>query len=138
MSLVILLILTILGVTALSTSSLQEKMAGNIQDVTRAFQAAESGTSQALATAPLVPYSIPTSLGGALNYGSSGQMGTANVTVAFIDVTDPKPSNDPGIFSKTGASGFKVAHFDLISTGTTTTNAREVVHQGVGLIVPGN
>lgn len=41
-SLVILLTLTILGVTAMSGSSLQELMAGNFQDKNFAFDAAES------------------------------------------------------------------------------------------------
>jgi type IV pilus assembly protein PilX len=42
MSLLFLLMLTILGVTAMGTSALQEKMAGNMRDVDMAFQAAES------------------------------------------------------------------------------------------------
>lgn len=42
-SLVFLLLLTILGVTAVSTSTLQEKMAGNMKDQNMAFQAAETG-----------------------------------------------------------------------------------------------
>lgn len=41
-SLIFLLLLTIIGVTALSTNSLQEKMAGNMRDKDAAFQAAES------------------------------------------------------------------------------------------------
>jgi len=43
MALVFLVILTLLGVGALNTTSLQEKMAGNTQDRNYAFQAAESG-----------------------------------------------------------------------------------------------
>ena len=42
MSLIFLLILTILGVTAMTTSSLQEKMAGNLRDQFMAMEAAES------------------------------------------------------------------------------------------------
>ena len=42
MSLIFLLLLTILGVTAMNTSTLQEKMAGNLRDQDLAFQAAES------------------------------------------------------------------------------------------------
>ncbi len=42
MALVFLLLLTILGITALSTTSLEEKMAGNMKDRNLAFQAAES------------------------------------------------------------------------------------------------
>ena len=43
LSLVFLLLLTILGVTAVSTSTLQEKMAGNLKDQNVAFQATETG-----------------------------------------------------------------------------------------------
>lgn len=135
MSLVILLILTILGVTAMSTSSLQEKMAGNLQDMVRAIEAAESGASQALATTPLVPYSAAITLA-PMYYGTIGQQGTANVTVSFMDESPPGASNAPGIFSKTG--GFKYAHFDLASNGTAAAGAQGIVHQGVRVLVPGS
>ncbi len=41
-SLMILLVLTLIGVTAMTTSTLEERMAGNLKDVNLAFQAAES------------------------------------------------------------------------------------------------
>jgi len=41
-SLVILLIMTILGLTAMQTTTLQERMAGNMKDRNMAFQAAEA------------------------------------------------------------------------------------------------
>jgi type IV pilus assembly protein PilX len=46
-SLTILLVLTILGVSAMRTTSLQEKMAGNARDNDVAFQAAESAIREA-------------------------------------------------------------------------------------------
>ncbi len=46
-SLIILLILTVLGVTAMSGSSLQELMAGNFRDHNLSFQAAESALADA-------------------------------------------------------------------------------------------
>jgi len=46
-SLSILLVLTILGVSAMRTTSLQEKMAGNARDTDVAFQAAESAIREA-------------------------------------------------------------------------------------------
>lgn len=42
MALVFLLLLTLIGITALNTTSLEEKMAGNVKDRNLAFQAAES------------------------------------------------------------------------------------------------
>lgn len=41
-SLIILLVMTIIGVTAIQTTSLEEKMAGNIYDRNKAFQSAEA------------------------------------------------------------------------------------------------
>lgn len=41
-SLMILLVLTLIGVTAMTTSTLEERMAGNLKDVNLAFQASES------------------------------------------------------------------------------------------------
>ncbi|MCR4346806.1 MAG: PilX N-terminal domain-containing pilus assembly protein [Sulfuricaulis sp.] len=48
MSLVILMILTILGISAMGTATLEEKMSGNIQEGTRGFEVAESGLQKAL------------------------------------------------------------------------------------------
>lgn len=50
-SLMILLVLTLIGVTALGTSTLEEKMAGNSQDQSLAFQAAEAAMNQATTVA---------------------------------------------------------------------------------------
>lgn len=56
MAMVFLMILTIIGVTVMSSTALQEKMAGNVQDKNLAFQAAESalrvGEQYLQATAP--------------------------------------------------------------------------------------
>ncbi|HZF32013.1 MAG TPA: pilus assembly protein [Gammaproteobacteria bacterium] len=42
-ALVLLLLMTVLGVTAMRTTTLQERMAGNLRDSNLAFQAAEAG-----------------------------------------------------------------------------------------------
>ena len=42
-AMIMLLVLTLLGVTAMNTTSMQERMAANTQEYTRAFQAAETG-----------------------------------------------------------------------------------------------
>ena len=56
-AMIILVILTLLGVTAMNTTSLQERIASNTQEQVHAFQAAETGLNQAdsprlLAAAP--------------------------------------------------------------------------------------
>ncbi len=62
MALVFLMLLTIIGVTAMTTSSLQEKMAGNVQNKHGAFQAAESalraGEAYLQATGPLPAFTL--------------------------------------------------------------------------------
>lgn len=47
MVLIFLVLLTILGVTAMQTSTLEERMAGNLRDENIAFQAAESALREA-------------------------------------------------------------------------------------------
>ena len=46
-SLIFLLVLTLVGVTAMSTTTMQERMAGNLRDTGMAFQAAESALAEA-------------------------------------------------------------------------------------------
>lgn len=126
MALVILLILTLLGITAMGTSSLQEKMAGNIQEATRAFEAAESGLNQALNDASSLNLNGATTK----NYEfDSGKSGSARVETTFVNYTQPKRGSGYG-------NNFSAANFDQASTGTTVTGAKSVVHQGVAQIVP--
>ncbi len=131
MALVILLILTILGVTAMTTSSLEEKMSGNIQEQNRAFQAAESGINKVLVDPnALVPNG---SYAPAPYTFDGGKSGTAAVKVKFGAFAPPARRGGSYAYS---ATQFQGAHFDIASTGTTVTNAKSVNHQGVELIVP--
>lgn len=50
-ALIFLVVLTLLGVTAMQTTSVEQKMAGNLQQLNRAFHGAESGITAALANA---------------------------------------------------------------------------------------
>ncbi len=50
MSLIILLVMTVIGVTAMQVTVLEEKMAGNLRDRSIAFQAAESALRDAEAS----------------------------------------------------------------------------------------
>jgi type IV pilus assembly protein PilX len=54
-SLIMLLLLTLIGTTGMQSTSLEEKMAGNMRDKNLAFQAAESALSAAEATLFPVP-----------------------------------------------------------------------------------
>lgn len=130
MSLVILMILTILGITAMGTASLEEKMSGNTQEATRAFQAAESGLNDAMNASGALDLNSGTA-GKNLprfTYGG-GKSGYADVNVTFRQFTNPKRGSGYG-------SNFEAAHFEQKSTGTTNVGAKAVIHQGVAQIVP--
>jgi type IV pilus assembly protein PilX len=128
MSMVILMILTLLGITAMGTASLEEKMSGNTQESTRAFEAAESGLSQAY-TAPGV---FDLNVKKTNNYSyDSGKSGSATVVTEFIQFTTPRRSA-----TASSAVNFEAANFNQKSTGTTMVNAKSVVNQGVAQLVP--
>lgn len=125
MSLVILMILTVLGVTAMSTSSMQQRMSGNTQEINRAFQAAESGLNQALNTAGSLD--LNNAQTNDFTYGAMGA--TATVTTTFVQFSPPKRGSGYG-------NNFETANFDQSSNGATGAGATVNVHQGIGQIVP--
>lgn len=126
MSLVMLLVLTILGVAAMSTSSLEERMAGNIQEATHAFQAAESGLNRAANTSGVLSLTGTTT--NTWTFGSA----QAQVTVTPLEFSSPKRG------SGYSATSFDAANFDQRSAGTAAAGARSILHRGVAQIVPKN
>lgn len=109
-AMVLLVMLTLLGVSAMNTTQLGEKMAANSQESMRAFHAAESGlnlafddvTSWDLSGSPL---SIVDDFAGSDN--------TAEYATTFISWSPP-PSG--ALYS---ATSFQAAHFDFVSGGCT-------------------
>ena len=128
MSMVILMILTILGITAMGTALLEEKMSGNTQEATRAFQAAESGLNQAFNTAG--NFDLNVSQTNNFTY-DGGKSGSATVVTEFIQFTTPRRSSTPD-----SMTNFENANFNQKSTGTTAVGAKSVVNQGVAQLVP--
>jgi Tfp pilus assembly protein PilX len=131
-SLVILLVLTAIGITALSTTSLEQKMATNTQDFNRAFQAAETGLKGAFDNPNSV--SLVASIGG--NTGTLGDYeATATTSTHLLGWSDP-PRRTKGVYSR---SRFSAAHFETKSTGKSkagTTGAVTVLHEGMFQITP--
>jgi type IV pilus assembly protein PilX len=126
MSLVILLILTILGVSALGTSTLEEKMAGSVQELTKAFEAAESGANSAMTTTGAMDLNTATTNNFSYN---SGKSGSATVVTTFIQYSPPKRGS--GYSAQT-----QVANFAIESTGNTDAKAKVIIEQGVGQVMP--
>ncbi len=82
LSLVILLVMTLLGITAMNTSVLEEKMAANDRHQKLAFQNAESGLSQAEQTLLDTDWYGPEGLSNAFNTDNNGYFKRGEATPA--------------------------------------------------------
>jgi Tfp pilus assembly protein PilX len=122
-SLMILLVLTILGIAAMRTASLEERMAGNVQEAVYAFEAAESGLNAALNDAANL------SLSGAVENTYSIGNAVAETRTEFLQFSPPKRG------SGYSATSYDSANFNQRSTGKVGV-ASATVHRGIGQIVP--
>jgi type IV pilus assembly protein PilX len=104
MTLIMLLILTILGVTAVSMSTLQQKMAANMQDVQVALNAADSALRDAEAWIVTQEPKRPVPLGGTAAC-------TTTTTVCALGIGDTIATQDDAWWTTNarefGASGTK-------------------------------
>jgi len=123
MAMVVLVILTILGMSAMRSSVLEVRMAGNIQDATIAFQAAESGLAKALNTGGSFDIHQTITDNYVFNFGK------AKIDTSFVDFAPPKRG------SGYSAINYDVANFNQAATGTTSSGGRTKVNQGVYQIV---
>jgi len=105
-ALILLLVLTMLGVSALNTTTLEEKMAANTQEINRAFQAAEAGVD--LAFEDPGAFSLTADVDGTTGTMGSYEAGS-NYTVSFVRSTNPPVGS---LYSATSFSAF---HFDIAS-----------------------
>jgi Tfp pilus assembly protein PilX len=128
-SLIILLVLTVLGITAMRGVSLQEKMSANAMNRSSAFSASESAAIGAAAD--------PNNLAAALTADHD-----VTVTVNPYVVSEAKirfrqvtlaPNN-----SITLGKGRKAYHFDIEANGrVNAANARARTREGIYQIAPG-
>ena len=126
-SMIFLIIMTLLAVTGMTTTSLEEKMASNAQESTRAFQAAETGLAQALADLNSYDltgeYSVPPA-----DMFTNSDLQTEYGT-DFLGVSAPPlVLNDPTLLNNIDC--YETANFDLISTGSTAAGITVVIHGG--------
>lgn len=127
LTLVILLILTIIGIASMNTSSFEERMAGNVQESTLAFEAAESGVNKAMTTAGAFVLTSTTQT--TFNTFPFSSSISATVTIAPTQMSPPKRG------SGYSATSFDAANFDQRSVGKAG-NASSTIHRGVAQIVP--
>lgn len=122
-SLIILLIVTILGLAGLRTSSLEQLMAGNMQEAARALEVADSGVDWMLANP--ITFRTGTSWPYARKYpNDANPTATASVPApVFLQKTEGGASTSPGEFPGT--------YFDQTVTSTTNTGARSTLVHGI-------
>lgn len=124
--LVILLILTILGVSALRTSSLEQLMAGGTQESTRALQAADSGLSKALYTIQTSTATTDPSLYAAATYTYTGASARVNAPTRIQICNNQQRSTPSNAYGTTAT-----AYYDQSVRASTPANANTVLHQGL-------
>lgn len=113
LALVFLLLLTLLGITALNTSSLEEKMANNVKDRNLAFQAAEAAMT--LAESWLyAQLSLPT-----FTSNTAGLYEPSTSSTPRWDSVDWSSSSAVLVYPNTPASGVSVSGASALSKVTT-------------------
>ena len=124
-ALVFLVILTMLALGSMSTSTLEEKMAANAQEMNRAFQTAESGVEIAFSDANSFSINNTESnpyTGSVTNFGSYDA--DTEYQVAFRQATTPKRGSG-------WDSNYALYHFDVESKGKTDySGAETIIHAG--------
>jgi type IV pilus assembly protein PilX len=127
-SLILLLVLTVLGVSGMNTATLELTMASNAQFHQGAFQAAETGIDIAISSPPFLtvaPNVLPiTPLG-------DGTYQTQAVT-AFQDPPTPVPD----VAFSAGGSGMAAWHFDIQAIGTGPRGAASTHTQSFYIVGP--
>ncbi len=129
--LLLLVVLTLLAISSMNTTTLDLQMAGNEQAYQNAFQAAETGIEQAVASGVYdtsVVTTIPTTAVGA------SVTDTYQTTTKF-DCAKDGISPVGGSSAKIG-SGYSAYHFDTQSTGQSTRNATSVHDQSFYIVGP--
>jgi type IV pilus assembly protein PilX len=125
--LLLLMVLTLLAISGMNTASLELVMAGNTQYQQNAFQAAEGGIEQTIATAELNP--------------AGGTVGPTTISFTSPDqaitTVTPQMSGQPlpAIWG-TSWDSFSTYHFEILSEGTSARNARAENVQAIAVVSP--
>lgn len=123
-ALVMLVVLTMLGLSSMGTNTLEERMAANSQEVNRAFQTAEAGLQMALGNADQFDLNrtkanpIVTTINNFANYNAD-----VTFSVAFRQETPPKRGSG-------WDSNYALYHFDITSAGGTKSGSSTRLHAG--------
>lgn len=130
--LILLMVLTLLAISGMNTATVELQMAGNMQAAQNAFQAAEIGIEQTVATSVLstvAPTTVPQTT-------VPGSTTDRYETVTRFDTASGTTPVPAGGFSMGVGAGFSAYHFDVTSTGTSARDARAVNTQSFYIVGP--
>ncbi len=128
--LILLMVLTVLGVSSMNTATLELVMAGNAQSHQQAFQAAETGIDISIAERnfnTFAPAVVPVT-----NFGG-GYYNTEAVST-FMENT-PVPNDAFSMGVSTGS--VQAFHFDVVAIGRGPGNAVSTHNQSFYIVGPG-
>lgn len=129
--LILLLVLTVLAIASVGTSTMDLKMAANAQYAANAFQATERGIDVAiLTTAPNTTTPLVT-----VNNQPAGPTDTYSYTMRF-NINNGITEVPSGGFSLGEGIGFKAFHFDVTSTGSSSSNSTTTATQSFYVVGP--
>ena len=117
-ALVLLVILTMLGLSSMTTNTMEERMSSNAQEKNRAFQAAEAGIEIAMNNADSFNINNTTAnpvTGTDSNFGS--------YAAGFRQQTPPRRGSG-------WDSSYALYHFDVSSTAITAGGSTKTIHAG--------
>jgi type IV pilus assembly protein PilX len=117
--LMMLVVITLLAVTAVNTASTELVMAGNEQFRERAFQAADAGVERAVATIDSVPQTATPTTGTGTIASLSGDSFSISTVFTGYEANVANAGED-----------FVAVHYRITSTGTSLRNASAVIQQG--------
>jgi len=129
--LIMLTVLTILGITTMSNTTMEERMAANVQEYNRAFQAAESGIAEHMKEGDALLSTATPATPVTHNYSYRG----GKETVGTASWYEAKGKEAPPGYSMGGP--FRAHYFSLQSDGSTTSGASSQHRQGYYVIGPG-
>ncbi len=133
MSMLMLLIMTLIGITTMNTATLEEKMSANSMNNNISLQASESAVDAALADTNNLVLALNSSTAVSIttNLGATGV--TSVATIKYIGATIA-----PGFSFGNNQGTFSTYQFEAEGTGTIpAANAKSITVQGIYRIGPG-
>ena len=129
--LIFLLVLTLMGVSSMSTARLEQKMVANTQFSDWAFQAAESGIQATLTEDDIFVTETPDSNSDGIPDGISHSYGSTSTNTRYVG------SGMVPIGGFSLDAGMAAHHYQLVSSAQAASGAESVHRQGFFKVGPG-